>query len=303
MRKPRKITALWRRVGLLPRLLLSVVLVILTAASASSYLMVIDESATLSNHLRGELHETWHTMAPSLVEQVVIGDLSRIQQVLDTQVRERKDIGRLEWKSRLGSLTAQSPVPTRLETPAWFLHIAVIPEAAESFSIESDGVDYGALTLRADPIPSLNLVWSHLVAQIKIVAVTILVILLLTALVLRNNLKTLNQLSAAAYRFEQGEHGVRVEASGAREIRSVAHAFNSMAGEVEQLLQSLLQSEIQLDAERERAQVTLSSIGDAVISTDVAGRVEYINSLAEQLTGWTAVEALGRELREGKSVV
>ena len=39
--------------------------------------------------------------------------------------------------------------------------------------------------------------------------------------------------------------------------------------------------------ERERAQVTLNSIGDAVVSTDVSGRVTYLNLVAEELTGWS----------------
>src|ERR1700734_1067536 len=45
--------------------------------------------------------------------------------------------------------------------------------------------------------------------------------------------------------------------------------------------------------EKERAQVTLNSIGDAVISTDVAGNVTYINQGAEAMTGWTGAEAVG----------
>lgn len=54
----------------------------------------------------------------------------------------------------------------------------------------------------------------------------------------------------------------------------------------------------ELALEKERAQVTLASIGDAVITTDAAGRVEYLNRVAEILTGWTAIEARGRELAE-----
>lgn len=45
--------------------------------------------------------------------------------------------------------------------------------------------------------------------------------------------------------------------------------------------------------EKERAQVTLDSIGDAVITTDVLGNVEYLNPIAEALTGWTNDEAVG----------
>jgi diguanylate cyclase (GGDEF)-like protein/PAS domain S-box-containing protein len=50
--------------------------------------------------------------------------------------------------------------------------------------------------------------------------------------------------------------------------------------------------------EKERAQVTLNSIGDAVISTDIAGNVTYLNSVAEGMTGWSRQEASGRPLQE-----
>ena len=50
--------------------------------------------------------------------------------------------------------------------------------------------------------------------------------------------------------------------------------------------------------ERQRWYVTLGSIGDAVICTDLAGRVNYLNKAAEDLTGWTAAEAGGRRLEE-----
>jgi diguanylate cyclase (GGDEF)-like protein/PAS domain S-box-containing protein len=50
--------------------------------------------------------------------------------------------------------------------------------------------------------------------------------------------------------------------------------------------------------EKERAQVTLNSIGDAVISTNVSGEVTYLNIVAERLTGWPRGEAVGRKLEE-----
>ena len=50
--------------------------------------------------------------------------------------------------------------------------------------------------------------------------------------------------------------------------------------------------------DRERLRVTLSSIGDAVITTDADGRVTMLNPIAEQLTGWKISEALGRPLPE-----
>jgi len=48
----------------------------------------------------------------------------------------------------------------------------------------------------------------------------------------------------------------------------------------------------------ERAQVTLNSIGDAVVSTDVAGNVTYLNIVAQTLTGWSQLEAAGHPLED-----
>ena len=50
--------------------------------------------------------------------------------------------------------------------------------------------------------------------------------------------------------------------------------------------------------QRERAQVTLDSIGDAVISIDVTGNITYLNPVAESTTGWSRSEAYGRPLPE-----
>ncbi len=50
--------------------------------------------------------------------------------------------------------------------------------------------------------------------------------------------------------------------------------------------------------ERERALITLHSIGDGVITTDAEGRVDYMNPVAENVTGWTCGEAQGYPLTE-----
>ena len=53
-----------------------------------------------------------------------------------------------------------------------------------------------------------------------------------------------------------------------------------------------------LFVEKERAQVTLNSIGDAVACTDIAGNLTFLNVVAEKMTGWTLQEAAGRPMAD-----
>jgi diguanylate cyclase (GGDEF)-like protein/PAS domain S-box-containing protein len=50
--------------------------------------------------------------------------------------------------------------------------------------------------------------------------------------------------------------------------------------------------------EKESAQITLQSIGDGVITTDAASTIDYINPVAEQLTGWRLEDAMGKPVEE-----
>jgi PAS domain S-box-containing protein len=57
-------------------------------------------------------------------------------------------------------------------------------------------------------------------------------------------------------------------------------------------------AEQELAAKEERLRVTLRSIGDAVIATDVGGKIVLMNAVAEQLTGWPQDGAMGVPLTE-----
>src|SRR5262245_56401651 len=61
-------------------------------------------------------------------------------------------------------------------------------------------------------------------------------------------------------------------------------------------LRALQRATDALMQEELRAQITLRSIGDAVITTDRAQRLEYLNPVAEAMSGWTLAEVAGRPL-------
>lgn len=69
----------------------------------------------------------------------------------------------------------------------------------------------------------------------------------------------------------------------------------------EQLLEEVKQrkrTEQALFIEQQQAMVTLASIGDGVITTNLNSEVTYLNPIAERMTGWTKLEAFGRPILE-----
>jgi len=101
-------------------------------------------------------------------------------------------------------------------------------------------------------------------------------------------------------RRRDGEQVVILE--NARAVRDAANRITHYEGTIADITERK-RAEQAVFAEKERAQVTLQSIGDAVISTDADGRIEYINPVAESLTAWTLEDARGRPIGEVLSLV
>ena len=84
------------------------------------------------------------------------------------------------------------------------------------------------------------------------------------------------------------------------ELEAYKHQLEEMVEErtieLKREISERMQIEEQLIEEKERAQVTLKSIGDAVITTDTNSRIEFINPVAENLTGWRFEEARGQHI-------
>ncbi|HLZ97650.1 MAG TPA: diguanylate cyclase [Steroidobacteraceae bacterium] len=101
----------------------------------------------------------------------------------------------------------------------------------------------------------------------------------------RRGLQVGIEYTAVAMRDERGAYAGAVIVSRAR--RQTAEIALQSTNE------SLLANADELFEEKERAQVTLNSIGDAVISTNFSGRVSYLNVVAEKMTGWVQLDASG----------
>ncbi|MCK5684966.1 cache domain-containing protein [bacterium] len=71
-----------------------------------------------------------------------------------------------------------------------------------------------------------------------------------------------------------------------------------MAKHANKMVEDKFHAQQNLIDEKERLAITIHSIGDGVITTDTSGKVELINKVAQQLTGWKADKAHGKALRD-----
>ena len=75
--------------------------------------------------------------------------------------------------------------------------------------------------------------------------------------------------------------------AGKDEFAYLRQSINGLLQRIEQEHRDVMES-------REKLSATLLSVGDGVLSVDVEGRIQFINPVAEKLTGWQQSEALGR---------
>lgn len=101
------------------------------------------------------------------------------------------------------------------------------------------------------------------------------------------------------------EAGFRVVRSdGTRHMRVAARITRDDHGQALALVgvswdvTAMQELSAQLAQQHELMRVTLQSIGDAVITTDAAGRVSWLNPVAERMTGWSSAQAQGRPMSE-----
>jgi PAS domain S-box-containing protein len=114
-----------------------------------------------------------------------------------------------------------------------------------------------------------------------------------------------NRLREGAEIIGGGDLDHRIDLKGRDEFSAISDAFNGMTGRLRASYNDLRreigerkQAQEALRESEQRWAVTLGSIGDAVIATDTNGLITFINQVAEDLTGWSRSEAIGKAIKE-----
>ena len=106
-------------------------------------------------------------------------------------------------------------------------------------------------------------------------------------------------LTRAVDKIKNGQLDHRVATLSGGEVGRLEDGINAMAAALQEARdKEKKRSEDALFLEKVRAQVTLESIGDGVITTDAEGRIVYMNPVAEQFTEWKGDAARGKPLSE-----
>jgi diguanylate cyclase (GGDEF)-like protein/PAS domain S-box-containing protein len=263
---------------------------------------LISESAHLSRMAERGLGSATHLVEADVTHSGADPRVTVIA-VLDADARVIF-ANRLAWKGKPAATTIPGFDPARFEQAAnqrqpdiKLIGDGLRPSAMMSFTppLEASvvrnmklGVVYLEYDLR-------DMVWQARLQVLKLRAPELLAALLLTLLLLwllrRHVSQPLIVLEEASRRITAGEYQNRVPESGPREIHNLARAFNLMQ-------QRLHTAVANLQASEEQLSVTLQSIGDALIATDLAGQVNLMNPVAERLTGWPLTQARGRPIEE-----
>ncbi len=132
-------------------------------------------------------------------------------------------------------------------------------------------------------------------------------------IVYRRALKSILDLQAGTRIIGSGNLDYFIETDQQDEIGELSRAFNQMTADLKGVTASKAELEKEI-TERKRAEeamreseqrwaTTLASIGDAVIATDVEGRITFMNAVSEALTGWKLADALTKPVTEVFNII
>ncbi|MYN15304.1 EAL domain-containing protein [Rugamonas sp. FT107W] len=293
--------------GTYSRLFFPIFLIIAVVVGLRYTLLFQSETAYANARYQKDAGELGVYLHKALLPALTTPDRAALDNILAGALLLEADLvaARLDYAGgHLEALRSAAPPP---DYPDWFRNLDGLQPINRTVYIGN-----ASLVLAFEPTLPLSQVWRTLHQQATISLVNISIIYALLGIIIFANQRMLQRVTETTTRFQNGDHGVRLLVRGTPEARMLAVTFNNMAQRVQALVHKLQQSQHKLSeqlaqtleaqallqVEKERIEVTLASIGDAVITTDLNGKIATVNDVAEQLTGWSEACARGMELHQ-----
>jgi diguanylate cyclase (GGDEF)-like protein/PAS domain S-box-containing protein len=281
------VDALWRRLSLTTRLLIGCGLALAVFGTTLLYTTVSRDIDVYRTALAERLENELGFIALTVTEQALIGDYATLRQMLTARLDRAGDIVSLVWRDSRGNpVGVERPRPAHI-APSWFATLVAMEDVEGKQAIEVGGVSYGEVRMRIAPSLAIDRIWLNVKDGVQMLLIATGAIFGFIILIVTGALRPLNELALFAKRFGEGDVGVRIPETSTPELAPTVDALNRMADGLNVVLFSLDKARATLAREKEKAEVTLSSIADAVMTIDVNGHLEFANAVAQRLCGCT----------------
>ena len=237
-------------------------------------------------------------ISASALEAVISEDTPLLLSIVKATVRQEPDIQSVRFVNERGVPLAswsRSGVNESSETVTY----------TEDVSFENDLYGRIIVNWNTDRIHRQvdeHVLWLRLWSTLILLLLTVVI----TLAVLKVTVRPLSKIHRRLQELSEGNLETQLKVNGSREIYALSESVNALCQamvENKRHNEELEWARLALFDAKERAEITLHSIGDAVITTDSEEIVEYMNPVAEELTGWSLQEARGRSFSSIATVV
>jgi len=256
----------------------------------------------LENALRNR-GQTIATQLASISEDAFqSGNRAKLARFVQVTLKE-KNIVAVTVTNMKGKVLAHASTITEKSTPPLLTESSryklLAPVYSSPDSKESTRHQVGWVTVQLSSM-ALQTEQNKILVQSLIIVLLGLVVTVVFALSMaRGVTRPLRSLTRTVEKIKNGLLDSRVSTQAGGEVGKLEDGINAMAAALQEARdREKKQAEDALFLEKVRAQVTLESIGDGVITTDANGRIVYMNPVAEQFTEWRNDMAHGKPLSE-----
>ena len=227
-------------------------------------------------------------ISASALEAVISEDTPLLFSIIEATVKTEPDIHSVRIENERGLLLASW---IRDETNDHSESVTY----SEDVNFENDL--YGKVIVNWNTDRFHQKVNTHVIwLRIWSTLILLLLTMIITVAVFKVVVRPLSKIHRRLQTLSAGDMEMELTVNGSREIYALSESVNALCRSmIENKIhnEELESARLALFDAKERAEITLHSIGDAVITTNAEECVEYMNPVAEELTGWSIHEAKG----------